>query len=948
MVALAPCCCAQNLVVNGELDESTTGWYRNHKSPSGAIKIVPREGRQGCVQFASQGEWVDLGQAIELPPSPSVLQMDLRRTAAGQDIRAFVVTRRKNGTDSWYALGGDQLALNQWQHFAREIRPPGDMVSARVLLMNRLKGATAWFDAVQVVPVSDSSAAAADYCPKVTVPRVDTTPVIDGRLQEGEWSQAAGIEGFCVITDGSAPRADTRAWVCSDGVNLLLAARCVEPMMDQARLAVTGHDAGGVFADEVFEVFIDPDNDHETYYHFAVGAAGADYDASLGEGSVDGTEYESGWTAKVSRQTDSWSVEAAIPLSSLTSGSAGKIWGLNLARERRVPEGAENTAWSATGTRFHTPERFGDLVWAQAPLKAAVVCELLPNEDLAPGPCELSVRATSKLKEQADVLLRVDIAGPDGATQTTQKPISLQAGQSVQVQLPFEITERGAWQVALSCARAQSGEKLFTAPGRELVVPPLLSARIVSPWYRGRIFSKMDLKHVQAEARVALQNLPAANLRLEARIVRPAGTDVQITAQATRRLSTLELPCAKLQAGSYTVRVALMGPGGEELAAVEGLQFDKLAPAEDELWFDRENNLHINGRPCFPTGFYSLDWTGRMAQTAEGDYTLFHTYASSTAARLDPEITSWDWQKWLDTGASLGMRAFQGIGYSGDREKDFHQRLIAGEAPEPERRMREFIHRWKTHPGIGAWYLYDEPALAGRTVPQIEYLYNMADSIDPYHPKVICQVFWSDKRFVPYLDVLMPDPYPIRAQSSQPLRSVATAVRAARRTVNDEKPVWPVLQWYRYTGGRYPTPREMRCMAFLAVAAGAKGLTWYSFYHGYKGDSKHWPDMAAIGRELRSVQDIVLAPYAPLKPVVQPEEAPIDLMLKRTDGKLHLVCVNYEDRDLPQVTITLPVAMASAVERFTGDELEIAQGGITLAFKGYEPKVIDIRPAPVE
>jgi hypothetical protein len=372
------------------------------------------------------------------------------------------------------------------------------------------------------------------------------------------------------------------------------------------------------------------------------------------------------------------------------------------------------------------------------------------------------------------------------------------------------------------------------------------------------------------------------------------------------------------------------------------MAISKLPPAPEEVWLDCDNNLVINGEPHFPTGFYSVDWMGRMDVPTEGQYTLFHTYATSSAARLDPEQTDWKWQEWLDAGAANGMRAFLGIGYGGDRTEDFHQRLVRGGAPEPERQMREFIRRWRDHPGVAAWYLYDEPSLSGRTKEEMQYLYELADTEDPYHPKAVCQVFWSDASFVPWLDILMPDPYPIRAENSRPLRSVASAVRAARHTVRDEKPVWAVLQWYQYPEGRYPTPREMRCMAFLAVAAGAKGVVWYSFYHGYNEDSKHWPELASIGRELRSIEDVVLASSGDVPVRIEPDDLPIELLAKRDGNTVHVVCVNCEDRDIDEVTLNIGSPIASASERLGNKDLTVRGSTVRMALAGYEPAVLTV------
>jgi hypothetical protein len=935
---------AQNLVTNGDFEAGLAPWARSHESSPDAVRIVPRDDAGQCVQLVSDGEWVDLGQAASLPEGQrAVFQMDLKRTAGGPDIRAFLIAKRKNGQEAYYSLGGEQTDLNEWQHFASVIAPPGDMASARVLLMNRLEGAEAWFDRVELVPVGTASGPAPDYTPKLAIPSTKTPPSIDGRIEDAEWAEAAAITGFVRIADGSEPEAQTRAWVCHDGSRLLIAARCEEPLMAEGRFGVTGHDAGGVFSDEVVEILIDPDNDHQTYYHFAIGGAGADYDASNGEGRVDGVAFDSGWTAKAHRAADHWSIEAAIPLASLTSGSPGDIWGFNVCRERHVPNHRENTAWSATGPRFHAPHRFGDLVGLAGVVKQAVLVSVTGVDELTPGPAKLGVEAASALEPRARVRVIADVASPSGDASRSQREVELPAGATRNVSLPFEITGRGDWQVVVRCVSVPDEQPLSAATTYRFTVPPLLTARVVRPWFRGRIYSKMNLREVEIEARIGLRDAARQGLSIAAELSDPDGVKLSEEFPVTGPVTTVALPCGSLQPGRYEVRLQLSSGSGEKLASVEGLAVEKLPPADDELWFDRNSNLVVNGTPHFPTGFYSVDWAGRMNLLPEGGYTFFHTYASSRPRRLDPETSDWDWQDWLDTGAGHGLRSFMGIGYQGDGEESFQAKLAAGELPEAEGRIKGFIERWKQHPAIGAWYLYDEPSLAGRTPDEMRYLYELVDDIDPYHPKVVCQVYWSDARFVPWLDVLMPDRYPVRGEGSQPLRSVASAVRSARATVQDEKPVWAVLQWYRYEGGRFPTPREMRCMAFLALAAGAKGILWYGFYQGYKNDSAHWPDVAALGRELRSVEDVVLASAPDTEVAVEPADAPIEVLVKQSAAGIHLLAVNSEDRALPDVRFSLPARIAEASERLRGKPLTVDAKSVTVSFDAYEPVVIDVQ-----
>jgi hypothetical protein len=135
----------------------------------------------------------------------------------------------------------------------------------------------------------------------------------------------------------------------------------------------------------------------------------------------------------------------------------------------------------------------------------------------------------------------------------------------------------------------------------------------------------------------------------------------------------------------------------------------------------------------------------------------------------------------------------------------------------------------------------------------------------------------------------------------------------------------------------------MRCMAFLALTSEAKGIVWYSFYHGFKRDRAQWEDMQQIGRELRSCEDVVIAPKAEMQYDADP---PVHPLLKRgDDGRLHLMVVNPENRPLEDIAISLPVEIASATDRLSGETVAADGGTLTLNFAPYQPMVLDIQMA---
>ncbi len=95
----------------------------------------------------------------------------------------------------------------------------------------------------------------------------------------------------------------------------------------------------------------------------------------------------------------------------------------------------------------------------------------------------------------------------------------------------------------------------------------------------------------------------------------------------------------------------------------------------------------------------------------------------------------------------------------------------------------------------------------------------------------------SDKyeAVVQAIDVAAPYLYPV---PYQPIRSVGEAVGRASAASQGKKPLIPILQIFTWTASdRYPSAAELKCMVYLSMIHGARGIGFYSFRNvtGKKG-----------------------------------------------------------------------------------------------------------------
>jgi hypothetical protein len=125
-----------------------------------------------------------------------------------------------------------------------------------------------------------------------------------------------------------------------------------------------------VIDDDSLEIFLQPAPGR--VWHFAVNALGATFD-SVGS-TVDNEDraVNPAWQAAVSRRSNRWIVEAAIPFASLVPDPPQKdaVWGFNVGRNER-PHG-ETSTWSPlAGAGLFLPSQFGRLVFTEGlPLPA--------------------------------------------------------------------------------------------------------------------------------------------------------------------------------------------------------------------------------------------------------------------------------------------------------------------------------------------------------------------------------------------------------------------------------------------------------------------------------------------------------------------------------------------------------------------------------------------------
>jgi cellulose/xylan binding protein with CBM9 domain/uncharacterized protein DUF5916 len=163
--------------------------------------------------------------------------------------------------------------------------------------------------------------------------RATSAPVIDGRLDDAVWKNAAVIDDFHQTSpsDGAAPTEVTVVRVTYDDEYLYIAAdlRDSDPGGISAKQMIQGK---MFFSDDRFWVTLDSFNNKRNDYFFQVNANGVRRDALRENNARFIDEWATIWVAESTVNENGWTTEIAIPFKSISFAPDAETWGINFGR----------------------------------------------------------------------------------------------------------------------------------------------------------------------------------------------------------------------------------------------------------------------------------------------------------------------------------------------------------------------------------------------------------------------------------------------------------------------------------------------------------------------------------------------------------------------------------------------------------------------------------------
>ncbi|MBU0610251.1 MAG: hypothetical protein KKI08_20370, partial [Armatimonadetes bacterium] len=353
--------------------------------------------------------------------------------------------------------------------------------------------------------------------------------------------------------------------------------------------------------------------------------------------------------------------------------------------------------------------------------------------------------------------------------------------------------------------------------------------------------------------------------------------------------------------------------------------FHYTPPVKDLVSLTPDNVCLVGGKPFFPLGAYHVRQED-LQTIKDGGMNLGIPF---TATFPPTWPKPGDGVGYLEKCAEVGL---MGVAIGGHKDALAH---------------------YRGHPEVLFWYVDDEPGGEGRQPTDTLKRYEDWAAADPTHPMFLLHNKPAEfMRYAPACDVFACYPYPVRKDAQADLMHVVRYTEGAVAAVFDRKPVWVALQCYTVKAvseagksrdglPRLPTQAELRCMSYLALASGARGLLYYAFDDTYynngqirgvnigKEHPEFWAQMTQVMKEIGGQQRLWLSPHATLRPENLTPEVVVQQKPFACGEKTYVLVVNpkYEPREvrvkLPGVKTTGEVkdALGGPPGKLAGGEL---------------------------
>ncbi len=315
------------------------------------------------------------------------------------------------------------------------------------------------------------------------------------------------------------------------------------------------------------------------------------------------------------------------------------------------------------------------------------------------------------------------------------------------------------------------------------------------------------------------------------------------------------LPDERLPDGKYRWNARLL-QAGEELRSFGGTWW--YVPAPNHIAED--GTTLLNGEPFFARGLYHVE---------PEDYDLVREHGFNVVQAHADNVEAAE-----AAGLNTGVALYWGSSPGSDAWKAKVDRLMDNES-------------------IFAWWIQDEPDARRMSTDVLADCYMYIRERDPDRPAYTCLcVPDTYETYAPQTDIVSIDVYPI---GRSPITAISDTLEHAQDVIPDHVHYF-IGQIWSWPNTRLVEPEEHRCMTYLSLAHGARGLFWYSFrdpdWYIPDDNPEVWAEMKRVNDELIELEPALLTPNIGEATF---HDGALHACAKRVDDELVVIAVNPTD-----------------------------------------------------
>lgn len=264
----------------------------------------------------------------------------------------------------------------------------------------------------------------------VRIPRFEKPPVVDGKLEDEAWANAAILKDFYQINPGDniAPSKPSEVLLGFDATHLYIGFRAYD---EPSAIRVTVPKRDQIFNDDYVGVLLDTYNDQRKAYALYFNPLGIQQDGILTESQ--GIDYNPDFLmeSKGLITTDGYAVEVAIPFKSLRyRADKEQTWGVNAYRHIKRFNDEESSWMPRSRDRSGILNQAGRIVGFEGIWKGRTL-ELIPSLTLSETGTRVRTISSAALQANPSLL---------DPGRFVNEPIKVDAGLNVKIGVSPNVT----------------------------------------------------------------------------------------------------------------------------------------------------------------------------------------------------------------------------------------------------------------------------------------------------------------------------------------------------------------------------------------------------------------------------------------------------------------------------------------------------------------------------